>query len=226
MNSEQIKKLMYDLGAEICGIAPVERFNEAPKGFHPNDIWPEAKSVVAFAKQIPSWVIFANSPVPYTSSEDVMLAEILNIGNKAAIALENQGINAIPVPSEPYEYWDKETMTGKGILSLKHAGQLAGIGVFGKNTLLYTPRYGCMVKLGALLVSNELEPDPVMEYDMGCDNCGQCVAECPSGAIMDNTVLQKPCRQQAHFKNEKGYELMVCNTCRKVCPNYKGFNVA
>lgn len=226
MDSTQIKKLILSLGADVCGIAPVSRFEHAPKGFHPIDIYPETKSVIAFGKQMPSGVMFAKSPVPFTNAEDVSMTEVWRIGINAAIALENERMKAIPIPSEPYEYWDKETMTGRGILSLKHVGQLAGLGIFGRNTLLYTPRYGCMVKLGALMVAEELEPDAIIEHDMGCDNCMQCVNECPSGAIQENTVLQKPCRQHAYHTNEKGYLLMICNTCRKVCPNYLGFKVA
>jgi epoxyqueuosine reductase len=226
MNSIQTKSLIISLGADICGIAPVERFDKAPKGFHPTDILPDTKSVIVFGKQVPSWVMFAKSPVPFTNAEDVSMYEVWHIGINAAIALENEKMKAVPVPSEPYEYWDKETMTAKGILSLKHAGQLAGLGILGRNTLLYTPRFGCMVKLGALLVAEELEPDMIIKHDMGCDNCQRCVSECPSGAIQENTVLQKPCRQYAYITNERGYHLMVCNTCRRVCPNYKGFKVA
>jgi hypothetical protein len=44
---ETIRSLAYDLGADLCGIAPVERFDDAPPGFRPRDIFPQAKSVVA-----------------------------------------------------------------------------------------------------------------------------------------------------------------------------------
>ncbi|HNW50026.1 MAG TPA: hypothetical protein PKH79_03025 [Prolixibacteraceae bacterium] len=37
MNS--IKEVAYSLGADVCGIANVERFTNAPKGFHPSDIF-------------------------------------------------------------------------------------------------------------------------------------------------------------------------------------------
>lgn len=36
------------LGADICKIAAVDRFKDAPKGFHPRDIYPECQSVVVF----------------------------------------------------------------------------------------------------------------------------------------------------------------------------------
>ncbi|MFX1256884.1 MAG: hypothetical protein ACFFAN_03415 [Promethearchaeota archaeon] len=37
IDSELIKKKVFKLGADICGIATVSRFDDAPKGFHPCD---------------------------------------------------------------------------------------------------------------------------------------------------------------------------------------------
>ena len=45
MTAGEIKSIAFDLGADLCGIAPVDRFSSAPKGFHPIDIYekPDAK---------------------------------------------------------------------------------------------------------------------------------------------------------------------------------------
>lgn len=40
------------MGADLCGIAPIERFDNAPKGFKSTDIYEECKSVLVFAKGI------------------------------------------------------------------------------------------------------------------------------------------------------------------------------
>ena len=37
MDSDFVKQKTVQLGADICNIAPVSRFKDAPKGFHPND---------------------------------------------------------------------------------------------------------------------------------------------------------------------------------------------
>jgi hypothetical protein len=42
---------------------------------------------------------------------------------------------------EPYEYWDDKIPEGKGIISLRHAGELAGVGKIGKNNLLINTTY-------------------------------------------------------------------------------------
>lgn len=40
MTSQEVKSLLYALGAELCGIAGIERFADAPEGFHPRDVMP------------------------------------------------------------------------------------------------------------------------------------------------------------------------------------------
>ena len=40
IDSKAIKEKARRLGADICGIAPVDRFEDAPKGFHPFHIYP------------------------------------------------------------------------------------------------------------------------------------------------------------------------------------------
>jgi hypothetical protein len=50
MDSNFIKELAYSFGVDVCGVANIERFEGAPKGFHPLDICSEAKSVISFGK--------------------------------------------------------------------------------------------------------------------------------------------------------------------------------
>ncbi|MFX1365947.1 MAG: hypothetical protein ACFE9Y_13605, partial [Promethearchaeota archaeon] len=51
INSNYIKNRINNLGADLCGIASVDRFKDAPKGFHPIDIFPECKSIIVFLKR-------------------------------------------------------------------------------------------------------------------------------------------------------------------------------
>lgn len=76
MQTEELKKLVYNLGANVCGIAPIEQFNDAPKGFNPRDIWSKTESILVFAKKLPSTVLFAESCVPYTHANALITAEV------------------------------------------------------------------------------------------------------------------------------------------------------
>jgi epoxyqueuosine reductase QueG len=222
-DSKSVKEIVKGLGADLCGIAPVERFNEAPKGFHPKDIYKDSKSVVVFAKRLPVQSLFATSCVPYTYVNNIITQQVDELGFEVALKLEDQGIKAVPIPSDdPYEYWEAENSYGRAILSLRHAGFLAGLGVLGKNTLLINKEFGNMIQIGAVLVPVELEGDTIATYE-GCPpDCNLCLESCPVTALNGTTVDQKLCRPLSNFRTEKSYILKKCNECRKVCPSYLG----
>lgn len=48
LTSRNVKELMLSLGADLCGIASMDRFDGAPEGFHPLDVMPSCKSVISF----------------------------------------------------------------------------------------------------------------------------------------------------------------------------------
>ena len=43
-----VKRMAYELGADMVGIAPVSRFDGQPHMLHPKAHLPEAKSVICF----------------------------------------------------------------------------------------------------------------------------------------------------------------------------------
>lgn len=220
--ADHLKQAALSLRADLCGIAPVARFAQAPAGFNPRDIFPGAQSVIVIAKRFPEGVFASPGPVPYTFACDVVLQEVLRISYALALRLQDAGLTAVPIPSEPYLYWDAEAMEGRGILSLRHAGHLAGLGVLGKNTLLTNDRYGNRITLGALLVDAVLEADPIADYAFCTDACHQCIDGCSVHALNGVSVLQKNCRAHAQTVTAKGYALYTCRTCREVCPHGRG----
>jgi len=58
MNAEQtLKEHAHKIGMDLCGIAPISRFEGAPKGTHPTDFLPGCKSVVVVGVRLPDGVI-------------------------------------------------------------------------------------------------------------------------------------------------------------------------
>lgn len=220
IDSGVVKEIVKSLGADLCGIASVERFKEAPKGFHPTDIYKDCKSVIVYIKRIPSESLFISNCIPYTFVNNVITHKVDELGFDVSLQLEKQGVMGIPIPSDdPYEHWKPESFYGRAILSLRHAGYLAGLGVLGKNTLLMNKEFGNMIQIGAVLVQAEVEEDPIATYE-GCPSeCNLCIESCPVKALNGRTVNQQLCRPLSNFKSEKGYILKKCNICRKVCPN-------
>jgi epoxyqueuosine reductase QueG len=226
-NSEEVKKMASALGVDVCGIANVERFEGAPAGHRPQDIFPECRSVIVLAKRIPVGLLHAKTPVPSTQANMLVNQELDVCGVSLALALEDAGMKAVPLPCDaPYEHWEADREYGMGLLSMRHAGYLAGIGVIGRNTLLKNEKYGSMIKVGAVLVDAALEPDPILDIEPCPPKCRICLDSCPANALDGVTADQKRCRSNSVAINGRGFSITVCSTCRRVCPEVRGIKRA
>jgi epoxyqueuosine reductase len=221
-DANEVKKLALQSGADVCGIAPASRFINAPKGFRPNDIYNKCKSVLVFAKRLPTESLFADSCIPYTQLNSIVTQEVDKLSYKISLILQDEKINSVLIPTDdPYEYWEGNNLYGRAILSLRHAGYLSGLGFLGKNTLLINQKYGNMIQIGALLLDQQLKGDMIIDHHCP-DSCNLCIDNCPTKALDGITVNQKACRSLSTFKNDKGYIIKKCYECRKICPKTKG----
>jgi len=221
--SKKVKKIIFNMGADLCGIAPTDRFSKAPKGFCPTDIYNECRSVVVYAKKLPREPLFISNCIPYTYVNNLLTQEVDRLGLEISLQFEKIGIKTIPLPSDdPYEYWESKRSYGRAILSMRHAGHLAGLGVIGKNTLLINDKFGNMIQIGAVLLNVALEGDSIANYEVCPPDCNLCIESCPSKALNGKSVNQQLCRPLSNFTTEKGYTLKKCNICRRICPNCLG----
>jgi epoxyqueuosine reductase len=106
--------------------------------------------------------------------------------------------------------------------------RFAGLGWFGKNTLLLNRKYGSFLFLGALLTTMELEPDAPFEADH-CGTCTRCLEACPTQAF-DGPYQLDPRKCIAYLTIEHKGEipgplagrmgdwLFGCDVCQDVCP--------
>jgi epoxyqueuosine reductase len=224
ITSKLIKEKAAELGAQLCGIAPVDRFKNAPKGFSPLDLYPQCKSVIVLAKRLPVGLFNSTSCVPYSRYNSFLPHVVDYITLKLAYFLEDEGHTAIPIPSDdPYEHWEPERSYGRAILSMRHTAYLAGLGILGKNTLVINEDYGNMIIIGAVLTNITLEADPIVDNTELCpENCTLCIDSCPVDALDGTTVDQQKCRPKSIVTNEKGYTLYKCYICREICPSRNG----
>lgn len=216
---EQIREFILGMGADVCGVANVDRFADAPEGFHPMDIFPECKSVIVFGIALPKGLAKIKSSLIYGHFNYGVCPEIDLIANKASKEIERRwGGYAVPMPSDgPYEYWDAEKLEGRGLISMKHAAVLAGLGTMGKSTLLLNERYGNMLVLGVVLSDLDLASDPLAE-SICPDYCQKCINNCPSKALDGKRADQSKCRPNTYGTNARGFDTVNCNKCRTVCP--------
>jgi epoxyqueuosine reductase QueG len=215
---DAIKNRVIELGADVCGIANIDRFKDAPKGFHPTDIYPDCKSVIVYGVALPKGLTKA-APIIYGHFNYDICKRIdaLSLQTAKEIEKDYKGF-AVPMPCDgPYEYWDSEKKEGRGLISMKHAAVLAGLGQLGKNTLLLNPKYGNLLILGVVLTNLELPSDAFAE-NICINSCSLCLDNCPSQALDGTQAIQLRCRPNTYRTNARGYEVVDCNKCRAICP--------
>lgn len=214
----RIKGTVLSLGADVCGIANIDRFGGAPVGFHPRDIFADCRSVIVFGKRMPKGLVAVSPRIVYNHVTDISLKELDRIALQAAIEIEALNAVAVPLPSDtPYDYWDDEAMTGKGVISMRHAAVLAGLGSLGKNTLVINGTYGNMLNYGAMLTHLDLNSDGMSE-ELCIKSCRKCLDACPARALDGTTANQKLCRPHTYGANARGFDIVNCNKCRVICP--------
>ena len=216
ISNKEVKDIMYSLGADLCGVASIDRFKDAPQGFHPLDVFPICKSVISFAVRFPVGALLCETPVPYTRIRNSLTPKMDAIALNMCIALEKRGIVSVPIPTNE-SLWDGNTNRWRSIISQKHAAQAAGLGTIGRHSLLITPRFGSMVWLGCILCDAEIEPDEVLENI--CTKCNKCVQACPINALESEELNQQACWDNAFGEDEKLQAWVIsCHKCRDVCP--------
>jgi hypothetical protein len=88
MKNGTIKEIVYKLGADVCGIASVDKFQNAPKGFHPNDILSDSKSVIIFGKQFLKGTFISKIHAPYTLARNQLIQDMDNLAINVSIKIE------------------------------------------------------------------------------------------------------------------------------------------
>jgi epoxyqueuosine reductase len=106
----------------------------------------------------------------------------------------------------------------------------AGVGFYGKNTLLITRGYGSWVVLGTLVTDVEIEPSAPLELD--CGSCRLCIDACPTDALEEAGVLDstrclsywtqasEPIPEE--HREALGSQVYGCDICQDVCPWNRG----
>ena len=239
MTAAELEALCVELGLDAIGACPAEPYEETERHIrerrarglfadmrftmaqpevscHPERLLPGARTVVSAAL-----CYYAPAPEPdpgegrlprYTWSDGyAALREKLD-------ALGRRLGGAYRVLVDANQHVDRE------------AAARAGVGFYGKNTLLITRRHGSWVVLGTLVTDVEIEVAPPLELD--CGSCRLCIDACPTGAldepgVLDATRCLSYWTQSAEpippeYRAELGDQVYGCDICQDVCPWNRG----
>jgi epoxyqueuosine reductase len=106
--------------------------------------------------------------------------------------------------------------------------QKSGQGWIGKNAMLINPKAGSYFFLGELFTDLPLPIDAPYD-DMNCGSCTECITECPTGAIVDNHIVDgRKCISYltielktaipVALRSKMGNRIFGCDDCQLCCP--------
>lgn len=187
-----VKRLALEAGADLVGIASIERFDNAPEWLHPRGIFGGTQSVIALAcrhlRGSLKVIEEGNYWQAYNGDSYQYLNEVLapHMLRKIVLFLEDQGHTSVPIHNPFHSHSGRPVRPGgtkpDGLISLRVVGCAAGLGELGLSKLFLTPQFGPRQRVFAVLTDAELDADPLFTGSV-CDSCGECARACPSGAI-------------------------------------------
>lgn len=212
LDAEQVKQVAKAAGADLVGIAAMDRFEGAPLQMDPRHIFPDARAMIVLAFRIPRGALRGiEEGTFYVSYCGMGYAGINWVLQPVVIwqvcaFLEDEGYEAVPIPNcfpwcgintqtgELREGWSRPVAPGKPapdvFIHLRIAAFAAGLGEIGYSKLLLTPEFGPRQRLAAIITDAPLRPDPLYEGPQLCDRCMLCVEQCTAKALSPTETVR------------------------------------
>jgi len=242
--SQTIKEEARRIGFDLVGIAPAV----TPTGFHsfqqwlrngyagemeylprretayahPDNVLPAVRSVVMLAMNYRT-----SDPLPSSPGEG-RISRYAWSGSDYHDLLRNRLKQLAEVVHRHHPDCRTRGVVDTAPLLERDFARLAGLGWFGKNTLLINKRLGSWLFLAALLIDVELEYDGPHETSH-CGSCTRCLDACPTDAFPEPYVLDATrCISYLNIelrgpvpeglRSGMGSWLFGCDICQEVCP--------
>ncbi len=239
MTGAELQRLATELGLDAVGAAPAAPYDETERHIrerrerglfadmrftmarpevscHPERLLPDARTVVSAA-------LSYYAPGPETEAGEGRLPRYTWNDRYAELrekldALGRRLGGPYRVLVDANHHVDRE------------GARRAGLGFYGKNTLLITRREGSWVVLGALVTTVEVERGRPLALD--CGSCRLCIDACPTGAldepgVVDATKCLSYWTQSREpipddYREALGTQVYGCDVCQDVCPWNRG----
>jgi epoxyqueuosine reductase len=117
-------------------------------------------------------------------------------------------------------------------LPLKALAANTGLGVYGRNNLIYIEGFGSFLNLNVFFTDLPVQDEPFFPFEVldTCKDCNLCVKDCPSGALREEPFFVEitRCLTWANESDEPFPDwvesswhnaLIGCERCQLVCPH-------
>lgn len=228
MKSSDVKKFAIRKGADLVGIAPVERFRDYPPQKQPEHLLSEAKSVIVVGVRVLSDMVRPN--LLLSALHHITLNMYHNqIAFDAGRFLDDHGYRVAVIPhrignldpdlrSSPDYMKIYPDLFG---ISTRHAAVEAGLGIFGKSRLLVTKRFGPRQRVAAIITDADLAGDEKITSEESLrlcpPSCKACFLACPGKALSPDGINWQRCNEVIRPHNGM-YGYSACSACKLSCP--------
>jgi len=197
---DEVEAAARRAGADVFGVANVERFDGLPPERHPQSIFPEARSVIVLGRRIPRGAL--RGVEEGTNFDHYKLYGLELLDNRFTSLttfqlcefIEDNGWEACPLPNLPPEVPPLGVAVREGaprpnvMLDFDDAAVRAGVGEIGYCGLLLTPQFGTRQRVQMVLTDAEIEPSPLLEKPVDT-RTEEFKDLCPLGAFVGETEL-------------------------------------
>ena len=211
LTSAEVKQYAKACGADLVGIASMDRFEGAPKQMDPRYIFPDAKAMIVMGFRILRGTLRGIEEGTFYISYAGMGYAGINYVQQPMVLwnfcrmVEDEGYEAVPIPNnfmwtntdssgqDPEatgvmrESWSRPVSPDKPapdvFIHMRIAAFAAGLGEIGYSKMFISPEFGPRQRLAAVLTDMPLEPDPLYSGPPLCDRCMSCAHQCTGGAI-------------------------------------------
>lgn len=200
LNRAELEAAARQAGADLFGVANIERFDELTPEKHPQAIFPETKSVIVLGRRIPRGALrgveegtnFTNYALYGFEWLDNRFTSLVTF--RLCEFIEDDGWEACPLPNLPPEVPPMGVAVGRDrpppnvMLDLDDAAVRAGVGEIGYCRLLLTSQFGTRQRIQMILTDAGLEPTPMLEQPVD-PRTQEFKDLCPLGAFAGDTEI-------------------------------------
>jgi epoxyqueuosine reductase len=223
----QLKEYALSHGIDLIGITSAKPFIKKKET---TDIIIDPKKLLADVQSVIVTGFYMNEPIEVLPIDKEIPRGRFTYGYsiRAFTPMENYYVRIIKEFLESRGY--KVAANPNYWIPDKIAAARAGIGKYGKNSVVITNEFGSYVMFVTLITNAPLE---YVDYDPNATDCGKCelcIKSCPTGAIYQPfKVNREICITDwlwgkfipIHLREKQENRVFGCGECVKVCPRNK-----